>query len=246
MKRFILPILCSLAALSLQARSMDRNLGNPKSLFIEKGSWEVSVSGRYLNLGANGLDGATGVSMLGVLKDVEGKGAYTRICSDASWFFANNACVGARLGYESLLADVDDAALLAVVTLQNKHLDSRYVTGSLFCRNYIPLFDSKILALVGEVRLLGRFGFTKDYEQTPRGKYGNYTGQNSLSLAYCPGLTVFVTNECALEILLPLLSFGYTWGHQVEKGESEREISRFYASTRPDLLGVSAGISVYF
>ncbi len=225
---------------------MYRNLGNPKSLFSEKGSWQVGVSGSYQSLGAKGLDGATGISLLGVLKDIEGEGTYARFSSHASWFFANNACVGARLGYESLQADIDNAALLSIVTLQNKHIDSRFLTASLFCRNYIPLFNSKILALVGELRLAGRFGFNKSYEDTPRGKYGTYTGQNSLSLDYCPGLSLFLTNNCALEILLPVLRCGYAWSHQIEKGESERKTCRFYASTRPDFLGLSVGASVCF
>ena len=62
MNRFLLSILVLVAALPLQARTVDRGLGDPKSVYIEKGSWQIGFSGGYRTYGAEGLNGSAGTS----------------------------------------------------------------------------------------------------------------------------------------------------------------------------------------
>jgi hypothetical protein len=74
MKKCILTFLALVAALALQARPMDRGLGNPRSVYIEKGSWQIGLSGSYNQIKAGGLDENGAFSVLGLIENLNGSG----------------------------------------------------------------------------------------------------------------------------------------------------------------------------
>lgn len=246
MNRFLLSILVLVAALPLQARTVDRGLGDPKSVYIEKGSWQIGFSGGYRTYGAEGLNGSTGTSFYGIVKDLSGQAAMGSVSASGAWFFANNMAVGVRFGYEQSNVDIDSGSILAFVALQNRHIDAMHFTGDLFCRAYIPLFNSKIFAIYGEGSLGGKRGYSKDYEETDRGKLGTYSDDFSFAFKMNSGLSVFVNDFCAISFTLPFLQIGKTWSNEIKEGEPSSKRSQIIADYKPDFLGLSIGVSYNF
>ena len=242
-KRFSITFLCALAAFSLQARTIDRGLGNPKSVYIGRGTWQAGVSGSYNSYDAEGLNGAVGTSLLGIVTDLSGQATIGGMSVYGARFLADNIAVGARFGWESVAADFDNAKVLSLVDIHNRHTEAMHLTGAVYCRAYIPLFDSRILALFGEAAAGGRRGYTKDYENTDRGKLGTYSDDFALSMDISSGVSVFVNNYCALSFSLQV---GRSWSKQIKEGEPMSTRSRVYAEYKPDLLGISIGVSYNF
>ena len=234
------------AALPLQARTVDRGLGDPKSVYIEKGSWQIGFSGGYRTYGAEGLNGSAGTSFYGIVKDLSGQAAMGSVSASGAWFFANNMAVGVRFGYEQSNVDIDSGSILAFVALQNRHIDAMHYTGDLFCRAYIPLFNSKIFAIYGEGSLGGKRGYSKDYEETDRGKLGTYSDDFSFAFKMSSGLSVFVNDFCAISFTLPFLQIGKTWSNEIKEGEPSSKRSQVIANYKPDFLGLSIGVSYNF
>ena len=246
MNRFFITILVLIAALPLQARKVDRGLGDPNAVYIEKGTWQLGVSGGYKNYSAEGLNGSAGTSFYGIVKDLSGQAAMGSFSASGAWFFANNMAVGVRFGYEQSNVDIDNGSILAFITLQNRHVDAMHFTGDLFCRAYIPLFNSKIFAIYGEGSLGGKRGYSKDYEETDRGKLGTYSDDFSFAFKMSSGLSVFVNDFCAISFTLPFLQIGKTWSNEIKEGEPSSKRSQIIADYKPDFLGLSIGVSYNF
>ncbi|MBR5702908.1 MAG: hypothetical protein IKX45_01485 [Bacteroidales bacterium] len=246
MKRFFLSILILAAALPLQARKVDRGLGDPKAVYIEKGTWQLGFSGGYKTYGAEGLGETAGTSLYGIVNDLSGQAKMWNASASGAWFFANNVAVGVRFGYEQSDVDIDSGNILSFVSLQNRHIDGMHYTGDLFCRAYIPLFNSKIFALYGEGSLGGKRGYSKDYAETDRGKLGTYSDDFSFALKMSSGLSVFVNDVCAISFTLPFLQIGKTWSNQIKEGEPSSKRSQVTADYKPDFLGLSIGVSYNF
>lgn len=246
MNKFVLSILVLATALPLQARKVDRGLGDPKTVYIEKGTWQLGVSGSYKTYGAEGLGETAGTSLYGIVKDLSGQATMGNFSASGAWFFANNMAVGVRFGYEQLNVDIDNGSILSFVALQNRHIDAMHLTGDIFCRAYIPLFDSKIFAIYGEGCLGGKRGYSKDYEETDRGKLGTYSDDFSFAFKMCSGLSVFVNDFCAISFTLPFLQIGKTWSNEIKEGEPSSKRSQVIADYKLDFLGLSIGVSYNF
>lgn len=244
--RFIILTVLLFAAVSLQARTFDRGLGNPKSVYIQKGTWQAGLSGSYNTYDAEGLNGAKGTSLLGIVTDLSGQLSRSSAYVSGAWFFADNYSIGARFGYEATSVDLDNAKVLSLLDLQNRHTDAMHLTGAVCFRGYLPLFDSRIVALFGEGSVGGRRGYTKDYEETARGKLGTYSDDFSLYFEMYSGLSVFVNNYCSLTFSIPFLQIGRTWSTQTKEGEPASKRSQVFADYKPDLLGISIGVAYNF
>lgn len=245
-KPILLTILLLAAAISLQARPTDRGLGNPKSVYIEKGTWQAGISGSYHSYKAGGLDASSTSSLFGIVNDLDGQIVKGGVSVRGAWFFADNFSIGARFGYGMSNLDLNSATILTLLPLNNKHVDKLNLTGAIAGRGYMPLFDSKILAIFGEICLNGKRGFTKDYEETDRGKYGTYSDDYSASLGFNSGISIFVNNSCAIEISLPVIEAGYSWSAELTQGEKRSAKSHAFASYNPDFIGIAIGATFNF
>ena len=241
-------ILTLLAAVTLSAPcgAFDRGLGNPKSVYIPKGTVAVSLTGGYNSWKATGEELTQGIALAGIIDDVNGHVNLTRASAGLSWFLADNLSLGARFSYAQRDIDINNLAMLGLVNLTNKHFRRETYSGSLGMRGYLPLFDSKIVALFFEGRLSGSFGYGKNYANTDRGKEGRYSDLYSAALGLYPGLSVFATNRIAFEVSIPFLEGGYEWEKQIKGQAHDSSLARKFVNFKPGLLGVSAGVVYHF
>ena len=244
-KRFLLTILLA-AACAAPLSAIDRGLGDPKSVYIPKGTVAVSLTGGYNSWKATGEELTQGIALAGVIEDVNGHVNLASAVAGLSWFVADNLSIGARFGYAQRDIDINNLAMLGLVNLTNKHFRRETFTGSLAVRGYLPLFDSRILALFFEGRLTGSFGYGKNYAETDRGKEGRYSDLYSATLGLYPGLSVFATDRIAFEVSLPFLEGGLEWDKQLKGQAHESALARKFVNFKPGLLGISAGVVYHF
>ena len=244
-KKFILTLLAA-AAMAAPLGAIDRGLGNPKSVYIPKGTVAASLTGGYNSWKATGEELAQGVALAGIIDDVNGHVNLTSVGAGLSWFVADNVSLGARFSYAKRDIDINNLAMLSLVNLNNKHFRRETWSGSLAVRGYMPLFDSKIVALFFEGRASGSFGYGKNYVDTDRGKEGRYSDLYSATLGLYPGLSVFATNRIAFEVSLPFLEGGLEWDKQIKGQAHDSALARKFVNFKPGLLGISAGVVFHF
>lgn len=231
MKRTLLSLLALSLALNLAA--IDRGLGNPNATYIEKGTFAGGISGSYRNWDADG-----GASLLGILTGLDGRVSYLSAGGHADWFIKDNLSLVASLDYVNLAVHGNKLGISDLLELSNKHYRRESYELSLGLRKYVPLFNSKILALFGEGRFTGSRGYGKSYELTERGKEGNYSDLYSLNLGVIIGLSVFVNDRIAVQFSLPQLTVGMDWDNQREKQERDSSITAFKLRDYVDPLGI--------
>ena len=229
-----------------QAKTMNRGLGNPKSVYIERGSWQLGIAGGYNRFNAGGLNGAQGATFLGLVNKLDGDITFANASASAYYFVANNISVGARLGFAKTGFNVDNASLLSQISFSNTHADLMTLSGALAARAYLPLFNSKCFALFAEARLSGKMGYNKNYEQYEKGKTGTYADVYSVSLGLYPGICFFLTNNIAVELSLPLVEGGYEWNKQLTNDKAESAMGHAYGAFQPSILGLNLGITFNF
>ncbi len=229
-----------------QMAAIDRGLGNPKSVYIPKGTVALSLTGGYNSWKATGEDLTQGAIVAGLINDVNGNVMLASAGAGAAWFLADNFSLGARFAYNRRDIDINNLAVLSLVNMSNKHTRRKTYTGSLAARGYLPLFNSKIVALFFEGRLTGSFGYGKNYADTDRGKEGRYSDLYSATLGLYPGLSVFATNRIAFEVSIPFLEGGFEWDKQIKGQAHDSSLSRKYVNFKPGILGVTAGVVYHF
>ena len=234
------------AAVAVPAGAIDRGLGTPKSVYIPKGTVAASLTGGYNSWKATGEELAQGVALAGIIDEVNGHVNLTSVGAGLSWFVADNVSLGARFSYAKRDIDINNLAMLSLVNLNNKHFRRETWSGSLAVRGYMPLFDSKIVALFFEGRASGSFGYGKNYAETDRGKEGRYSDLYSATLGLYPGLSVFATNRIAFEVSLPFLEGGLEWDKQIKGQAHDSALARKFVNFKPGLLGISAGVVFHF
>ena len=139
--------LLAMCATSLSA--IDRGLGDPKSVYIPKGTVAFSLSGGYNQWKATGEDLEQGIILAGIIDEVNGHVNLASAAAGASWFFADNLSLGLRFANDNKDIDVNHLEMLSLVKLSNKHIRRETYSGSLAMRGYLPLFNSRIVAILG-------------------------------------------------------------------------------------------------
>lgn len=247
MKRFLLlATLTILICGSLEAKRIDRGLGNPYSVYIPQGTFSLGAAVGYNQYNAAGATSSAGATLLNVVTDVDGGVRVWNASANAYLFVADNMAVGLRLGYTNTQVDVNNANLMDALKLSNKHVVNSMFSGALAFRAYMPLFNSKIFALFAEARLTGGFGYGKDYAQTERGKEGTYSDLFQLSLGLYPGVSVFLADFVSLEVSLPLLEGGHEWNLQVKGQAHDSSLTHGFFNYKPNLLGLNLGVIFHF
>ena len=242
MKKGLLVVLCLIFASLSGVYAQERGMGNPKAVFIEKGTRSAGLSMGWNSWNANGEDG---VNLLGIITGIKGNVNLFDIAASGAWFVKDNISVGFRVGFSNARVDVDSIRFLGNEE-RNRHLIREVLNGAVTCRQYLPLFDGRIIALFFEGRLTGQTGFYKNYNHTARGKEGAYTGLGSVSLGLYPGVSVFATKNISFEFSLPLLEGGYTWNGESSTDYADASLNHGFVRFKPSLTGFNMGLVFHF
>ena len=247
LKRGVLLLCTIFFARFMPLAAFDRGMGDLKATFIPKGTISTGFSAGYNNWTASAGDDLTkGLSLAGVITDLNGEASLFKIEAGASWFFRDNMSVGACLGYNTLGVDANHLKAVSLVELQNRHIRRSNYSCNLVGRIYMPLFGTRFLAFYTEGRLSGSVGYSKDYEQDARGKMGTYSGLSAVAFTARGGVTVFFTDKMALLVSIPIFTARIDWEHQIEKQEKESYFRHVGINRNVNVLGIDCGVTVFF
>ncbi len=157
------------------------------TVFIEKGSRTMGISGSYRNFRAGGYVNSDGFDVLSLLNMGAGEAHIWTVSPKFNWFLANDFALGLRLDYSGYWVNtnlrldlremvgqfLERAEILDPntpegketlealnLTISNRHWHKHAGGVSLTARKYLSFFGSKTFAVFGEGRLFGRYGVT--------------------------------------------------------------------------------------
>ena len=161
-----------------------------KTVFIEKGSRALGISGGYRSINSGGNNPGEGYSLLYILNIGNGKFAMYSVAPKFSYFVADDLSLGVRLDYDGyrlntdiranlgelfdfsgIIGDIgsddesgiteDDLKDLLNLRLSGRQMVSNFWGVSFSLRKYLSFFGSKTFGVFGEARLYGKYGQIK-------------------------------------------------------------------------------------
>lgn len=247
---FSIVLSCSLFSVESMGKTIDRGAGQSNSVFIPKGyiGGGFAFSYKTFDLG-NGTDDV-GYSMLfSLLSGVKGNMNTFGIAPSISYFVMDNFSVGVRFDYDRTELNVGSLGLslgdLASISLNDyamlKNMYSTAVTG----RYYLPIANSKRIAMFGEVQLGFDTGQSLTYKIEDGNNYGTFQQIYGFGLNVVPGLCVFATNAVCVEVAVGILGIDYQFIRQETNRVEVSEMSQSGANFKINPLSISLGMSFY-
>ena len=216
-----------------------------KALFIPKGQWMLGGQVGWNQWNNDNLS----YVLLNTL-DIQGHsfsaGPYL------GYFFAKNMAVGYRFSYKRNYLNMGEVGLGLGDGLSFSLSDFYYLQhsykNSLFLRSYIPIGESKIFGLFGELQLNYTFSEGKNTMGKDDQLTGVYDNNHSLGLGLGGGLVVFLTDFAAAEVMLNVGGYDFKWGYQsiknldaIDKGSLNSSGANF----KMDLFSIKFGLTFY-
>lgn len=248
----------SLAALSVFALSaaekedaeFDRGVGKMNSVFIPKGYIGAGLSFSYktYDMGKGADD--VGYSMLfSLLSGLQGDMHTIGVTPSISYFVADNFSLGARFGYDRTELNVGNLGLslgdLASISIQDYHMLKNSYSGAVAARYYMPIANSKRIAMFGELRLGAEYGQSVTYKAMDGYNSGTYQDIYGAALNVVPGLCVFATNNVCVEVAVGILGINYQYVKQQTNLVEESVMQQSGANFKINPLSISLGLAFY-
>ena len=216
-----------------------------QSLFVPKGQWMLGGQ-----VGWNQWNNEN-ISYL-LLENLSFKCHSFVVSPYLGYSFANNLMVGYRFSYKRGYLNVDEVGLGLGEGLSLSITDFYSVyhsyKNSLFLRSYLPIGESKIFGFLGELQL--NYSFTEGKSTMGRDDLlrGVYQNTHAIGVGLGGGLSVFLADFVAAEVMLNVGGCDYKWGYQnikeIDKKDKGR-LNRSSADFKIDLFSIKFGLTFY-
>lgn len=233
-----------------EVQPFDRGIGISTTTFIPKGTVGAGVAFSYnnYNLG-QGVADAGYSALFSLLGDIHGSMQSWGVAPWFSYFVADNLALGVRFDYNRSQFGLGNASIslgdLANFSLSDFNFLKHSYTGAITGRYYIPFANSKRFAMFTEVRAIGGYGQSETYKVTDGEKYGTYQDIYKFELGLVPGVSVFVTNEVAVEVSVGLMGFNYNKTVQTTNQVDKSVMESSGANFKINPLSLGLGLSFY-
>ena len=228
----------------------DRGIGISTTTFIPKGTVGAGVAFSYnnYNLGQGAADAGYS-ALFSLIGDVHGSMQSWGVAPWFSYFVADNFSLGVRFDYDRSQFGLGNATIslgdLANFSLSDFNFLKHSYTGAITGRYYIPFANSKRFAMFTEVRAIGGYGQSETYKVTDGEKYGTYQDIYKFELGLVPGVSVFVTNDVAVEVSVGLMGFNYNKTVQTTNQVDKSVMESSGANFKINPLSLGLGLSFY-
>lgn len=228
----------------------DRGVGKMNSVFIPKGYIGGGFTFSYKTYDLGNASDDVGYSMLfSLLSGLKGDMYTLGISPSISYFVADNFSVGARFDYDRTNLNVGNLGLslgdLASLSIQDYHMLKNSYSGAVTARYYMPIANSKRIAMFGEVRLGFEIGQSVSYKITEDRNQGTFQNIYGGGLNVVPGLCVFATNNVCVEVAVGVLGINYQYVRQTTNLVEESAMQQSGANFKINPLSISLGMSFY-
>lgn len=228
----------------------DRGVGKMNSVFIPKGYIGGGLTFSYKTYDMGNSANDVGYSMLfSLLSGLQGDMYTLGVSPSFSYFVANNLSVGARFDYDRTSLNVGNLGLslgdLASISIQDYHMLKNSYSGAVAMRYYMPVANSKRIAMFGEVRLGFELGQSVSYKVMDGRNQGTFQSIYGGGLNVVPGLCVFATNEVCVEVAVGVLGINYQYVRQQSNLVDKSTMHQSGANFKINPLSISLGTSFY-
>lgn len=258
MKRFLsiltLAVLLSGSAAASEkdesAEVFDRGVGKMNSVFIPKGYIGAGLTFSYKTYDLGNSTDDVGYSMLfSLLSGLQGNMYTLGVSPSFSYFVADNLSIGARFDYDRTSLDVGNLGLslgeLASISINDYHMLKNSYSGAVAMRYYMPIANSKRIAMFGEVRLGCEIGQSVSYKVENGRNLGTFQDIYGGGINVVPGLCVFATNNVCVEVAVGVLGINYQYVKQQTNLVEESVMHQSGANFKINPLSISLGMSFY-
>lgn len=232
------------------AKAFDRGVGKMNSVFIPKGyiGGGLTFSYKTYDMGQGTDD--VGYSMLfSLLSGLKGDMHTLGVAPSVSYFVMDNLSVGARFNYSRTALNVDNLGIslgdLASLAINDYHMLKNMYSSAVTARYYMPIANSKRIAMFGEVRLGFDVGQSVAYQTKDGNNFGTFQTIYGGGLNVVPGLCVFATNEVCVEVAVGVLGLNYQYVKQETNLVETSVMQQSGANFKINPLSISLGMSFY-
>lgn len=234
-------LLLCLCALPARAQKMDRGIDmSSQPVFIEKGTWMVGGGASY---SLHNNDNATFL----VVQGVNSMGYNISLSPAVCYMFKDNLGAGVRIGYSRDMLKLDSGGVnfgdIGVSVSDYHNLTQSFELQGIG-RYYIPVGNSRRIALFNEVQLGGSYGQGKVMDGHGNRVNGSYETVKALQLSVCPGFMAFVTDHLALDVSVNMLGLHFKWTDQIHNQVDTGSRSTTFINFKINLLAI--GFSLYY
>ena len=247
MKTRTLAILSAMVSMLLQsvsasAQRLDRGLAlDEMSAFTEKGtwmvggtaSWTVHDNDNYSFLMADGIT-STGYKL--------------NVSPAVCYMLKDNLGVGFRFGYSRSNLKLDEASMGfddLSIDISNYHTLRHSYQFQGLLRNYIPIGNSKKIALYNEIQLGYRKGTSKVVNNLDDEYPGSFEDNHNIGLNFCPGIVAFSNDHLAIDVNVNMLGLGLTSAEQTHNQVKDGSRSLTNMSFQINILAIGFGLYYY-
>jgi len=218
------------------------SLKGDKTPFIEKGGWTIGGTASGSTYGATNYQFA-------VVKGVGGDGYSFSIKPGASYAVLNDLCIGVNALYERNKIDLQSAGIsLGKISIDIKdyYLLSHNYGAELLCRKFFPLGNSGRFAIYVDGSLQIGGGQSKITNQTKDTVLGTYQTSCKLGLFVNPGLAMYLTPHCMMNLGVGIFGVDYSWVNQIHNQVDTGSRNGFGASYFLNIFALSFGVHYCF
>lgn len=232
-----------LGAFCAEAQHYDRGYeAEPSSPFLKKGTWMAGGSLRYSQHINDGYS-------LAVISDINSTGYNISVNPKMLYMLRDNMGVGLRFSYDRSMLDLESAGVsMSDISMSAKdcyQIQHKYSAHAVY-RAYIPLGDSKRIAMFADLLLGGSLKQGKTFNAGGKHVVGAYNQAYSLELAVDPGIIAFLTERLAVELNVGIFGVSYSWNDQIRNQVSTGHSGSTSAGFMVNLLSLGVGLSYYF
>lgn len=213
-----------------------------KMVFIPKGQWMLGGQVAWNQWNNDNLNYL-------VLKDINFEGYTFSAGPYFGYFFANNMAVGGRFSYKRYYLNLGEFDLnlgddLTIGLRDLYYLQHNYESTA-FLRSYLPLGNSKVFGLFGELQF--NYTFSEGINSTGSGETfsGVYEKVHNLEIGLGGGMVVFIADYVAAEVMLNVGGYRVKWGDQNTNNIEHGSITSSGANFRINLFSIKFGVTYF-
>lgn len=240
---FIISMMLVLGTLCAEAQHYDRGYeAEPSSPFLKKGTWMTGGMLRYSQHINDDFN-------LAVINDINSTGYNISVNPKMLYMMRDNMGVGLRVSYDRSMLDVSSADLsitdISMSARDCYQIQHKYSAYGVY-RAYIPLGDSKRIAMFADLLVGGSLKQGKAFNAGGEYVIGTYDRSYALELAVDPGIVAFLTERLAMELSIGIFGVSYKWTNQIRNQVSSGHSGSTSAGFMVNLLSLGVGLSYYF
>jgi len=243
-RKHIIATISLLLVLGIDASAQKKDRGldlNTMPAFVKKGSWMVGGTGSW---SIYDYDHAKVL----VIDDLTTNGYKLNVSPAFCYMFKDNMGAGLRVGYQRNMLKVDNAEMGfgdIGINVNDFHTLSHVYTAQGIFRNYIPIGNSKRIALYDEAQLSFKYGEGKVVNGNDGLYEGSYQKAKAVGLNLCPGIVAFANDHWAVDVSVNMLGLNLSEVDQTRNQVYEGSRSTTSLSFKVNILAIGFGLYYY-